>query len=109
MKKVSYDDIRYIGKYKRNSFFERYFCNWYISMSNRNEGWIKCRIKLWFYMLTFIPICLINFIGCLWDGGIKNFGIESRTIHHYNTTGLVNDGDETQFGRLKIIYNTKGN
>lgn len=104
MKRVSYDDIRYIGRYKRDSFFERYFCNWYISMSNQNEGWIKCEIKWWFYLITFIPFCLIIFIGCLWDGGIKNFGIEPRTIHHYNITGLIKEGDETQFGRLKLIY-----
>ena len=104
MKRVSYDDIRYIAQYKQRHFFGKYFCNWYIDMINANSGWFACKIKLWVYILIFIPMHLIFLISLLWDGGIKNFEIMPRTIQHYYTTGLTNEGDETQFGRLKLIY-----
>jgi hypothetical protein len=106
MKKISYNDAAYICRYKEKHFFERYFCNHYIWMNNPNEGIIKKDMKIWFYILTFIPICILQFVCLLWDGGIKHFEIPSINIMAYNVTGLTSDNDDTtMFGRFKQVYN----
>lgn len=37
-------------------------------------------MKMWAYILIFIPIHLIQLILCLWDGGLKTFEINERVI-----------------------------
>ena len=73
-------------------------------MKNANSGNIKCVCKWWIHALLFIPFCLIHFVWCLWDGGLKEFYVESPTVYSWNITGLSNDKENTQFGRLKIVY-----
>lgn len=106
MKKISYNDIAYICRFKENHFFRKHFCNNYIWMNNPNEGMMKCDMKIWFYILIFIPIHIINFVFLLWDGGIRHFEIMSRNVRTDNVTGLTIDNDDTtMFGRFKQVYN----
>lgn len=105
MKKISYIDAAYILNYKQRHLREKYLCNWYMELRNCNVGFMECRLKWWTYILLFVPVHILKFLYCLWDGGIKEFEIESRTLHQLNIVGGPNDGDETQFGRLKIIDN----
>lgn len=106
MKKISYNDVAYICRYKEKHFFEKYFCNHYIWMNNSNEGMMKCNMKIWFYILIFIPIHIIDFVYLLWNGGIKHFEITPINISTRNITGLTSDNDDTTtFGRFKQVYN----
>lgn len=106
MKKISYNDTAYIYRFKENHFFRKHFCNNYIWMNNPNEGMMKCDIKIWFYILIFIPIHIINSVFLLWDGGIKYSEIMPRNIRTDNITGLTCDNDDTtMFGRFKQVYN----
>ena len=106
MKKISYNDVAYICRFKKNHFFRKHFCNDYIWMNNPNEGKIKCDIKIWFYILIFIPANITNFIFLLWDGGIKYFKIMPRNVRIDNVVGLTCDNDDTtMFGRFKQVYN----
>lgn len=104
MKKISYNDAAYILRYKDNHWFEKYCCNWYIKLNNPNEGYIRCEQKLWFYIVSFIPLNVIGFLFCLWDGGIKNYYIQPKVIHTFVSCGLTNDDETTQFGRLKEVW-----
>lgn len=55
----------------------------FITYNLNKESWgytIKKRIKLIPYLIMFIPAHLIQLISCLWDGGIKYFEMEPRTI-----------------------------
>ena len=106
MKKISYNDVAYICRFKENHFFRKYFCNNYIWMNNPNTGKMKCVIKIWFYILIFIPVSIIDFVCLLWDGGIKHFEIMSRNVRTDIVTGLTSDNDDTTtFGRFKQVYN----
>ena len=51
---------------------------------------------------------LIDFCGCVWDGGIKTFSIQPRTIHNYGVTGLTTDDARTEFGRFKSVWEKNG-
>lgn len=105
MKKISYNDAAYIMRRNKKHWCEKYLCNWYIEMKNNNEGYIECRAKWWAYALLFIPVHLFLVFAYMWEEGLKNYTFEPRTLHHYYTCGSSKDGDETQFGRLKIIWN----
>ena len=44
-------------------------------------------LKLWVYMLLFIPYCLIKIIYVIWDGGLRDFNFPPKTLattHYYN-------------------------
>lgn len=105
MKKIKYEELAYICNYKKNHPLEKYFCNWYISLNNPNEGYLRCDQKLWFYILTFIPVHVLAFLYCIWDSGIKNFELQPITIHGYNCVGCTNESNNTRFGRLVEIWN----
>ena len=110
MKKISYNDVAYICSFKKNHFFRKHFCNNYIWMNNLNEGMLKCDMKIWFYILMFIPSCIIEFFYLLWDGGIKYFEFFPRNVRTDTITGLTSDNDDTtMFGRFKQVYNKKEN
>lgn len=105
MKKISYNEVAYICRYKEKHFFERYFCNHYIWMNNPNEGVIKKDMKIWFYILAFIPFCIFQLVYLSWNYGIKYFEIPSISTAH-TVTGLTSDNDDTtMFGRFKQVYN----
>ena len=105
MKKISYDEAAFIRRYKKKHRFEMYFCNWYIEKKNPNCGYMKLYMKKWVYMLLFIPIHVLTFLYCLWDGGIKEMSFHPRMMTYDNITGLTCDNDETtEFGRFKIIW-----
>jgi hypothetical protein len=75
-------------------------------MINPDAGKIKCVMKIWFYILIFIPVNIIDFIYLLWDGGIKHFEIMPRNVRTDIVTGLTSDNDDTtMFGRFKQVYN----
>ena len=104
MKKISFAQANYILRRKEKHSFERLFCDWKINVTSPNTGYITCTIKWWVYALLFLPVHLVTFIYCLWDGGIKEFRVQSREVHHYNSCGLTSDSAETQFGRLKEVW-----
>lgn len=105
MKKIKYEDAAYIRSYKKNHWFEKYFCNWFIELQNPNSGIMKLYMKRWLYILLFIPMHCIVFGLCLWDGGIKDFRINSRMMHCDTVVGLTCDNDDsTMFGRFKMIW-----
>ena len=105
MKKIKHSEAAYILCWKRPHLFVKYCCIWKIGMNEPITGRIVCNMRWWMYVLLFIPMHIIKFNLCLWDGGIKNFCIEPRIIHNYNIIGgLTIDDERTKFGRLKIIW-----
>lgn len=104
-KKIKYADYAYIAYYKENHFFQKHFCNNYISLNNKNEGMLGYNWKLWAYILAFIPLNITNLFYCIWACGLKNFEIEPRNIVCYNCIGFPSDDSSTQFGRLMEVWN----
>ena len=104
MKKIKYEEAAYIRRYKKNHLMERLFCVWYIQKINEVSGRMELYVKWWFYLLTFIPIHIFKLLGCMWDGGLKEFKFESRKATCNNVVGLTIDNSETEFGRFKEVW-----
>ena len=103
MKKISYKDAAFIFNYQRKHPVEKYLCTWTAALDNNVSGRMKLNYKWWVYLILFIPISLVTFIYCLYDGGIRDFEFPKRLCDFYYLTGAPSEGAETQFGRLKII------
>ena len=54
--------------------------NFYLRESGSGGYYLTEEIKLWFYILMFVPIHLTQLALCIWDGGLKTFEINSRVI-----------------------------
>ena len=54
--------------------------NFYLRKAEGGGYFLTEEIKLWFYILTFIPVHLTQLVLCIWDGGLKTFGVNSRIV-----------------------------
>lgn len=48
---------------------------------------IKKELKLWVYILIFIPYCLVEMAYTIWDNGLRYFSLPPKTLaftHYYN-------------------------
>lgn len=81
MKKINYEQCATLLNYSKKHPFERIACNHYIA---ENSACVRVitKIKLPVYILLFVPIHLLQAIALIWDGGLKEFSIESRTSNH---------------------------
>ena len=104
-KKISYKDAAFIFNYKKNHPVEKYCCTWTAMLDNNVSGWMKLYYKWWFYIILFLPISLVTFVYCLYDGGIRDFELPKRFCDLQYLMGAPNEGIETQFGRFKLVYN----
>ena len=83
-KEISLKDWDYIGTKNVSAKWLRPFCVY--TLEEVQKGTIKQEINIgWFtYLLMFIPVHILKLFWCLWDGGLKEFEIESRLItYHY--------------------------
>lgn len=104
MKKIKYEDAAYICRYTKEHFKEKYFCNWYIQKTSDTWGKMDLYVKWWFYILTFIPVHILQALWCVWDGGLKEFGFEPRRIQSHNVIGFKNDPSDSMFNRLAEVW-----
>lgn len=104
---ISYNQAAYILRYKQNHWFEKHCCNWALCKQNENAMTLYCHVKMWIYILLFIPNCLIHLGWCLWDGGLKEFCIDPVQVYAWNIVGFSKDDENTQFGRAKNIWEGK--
>ena len=54
--------------------------NFYLREAEGGGYYLTEEIKLWFYILMFVPIHLTQLVLCIWDGGLKTFEINSRVV-----------------------------
>lgn len=84
VKKIKYNDAAYILGYKGKHFIGKYFCNWTLIKRDDNNIEIYGKIKMWLYILLFLPSCLFQIFYLMWDGGLKEFEIENRIYTSMN-------------------------
>ena len=104
MKKIKYEDAAYICRYQKEHFKEKYCCNWYIQKTSDTWGKMDLYVKWWFYILTFIPVHVLQAFWCMWDGGLREFSFEPRRIQSHNVIGFKNDPSDSMFNRLKEVW-----
>ena len=54
--------------------------NFYLRDAEGGGYYLTEEIKMWFYILMFLPVHLTQLMLCIWDGGLKTFEINSRVV-----------------------------
>lgn len=54
--------------------------NCYLKEAEGGGYYFIAEVKLWAYILIFIPIHLAQLVLCIWDGGLKTFEISGRMV-----------------------------
>ena len=99
-KRITLKDWTYIGRLNYAAKWCRPFCS-YALVKKDDTTFIRYQsASLIMYLLLFIPVHLLQFFVCLWDGGLREFMIFGRA--------LGNDyihKHETAFARAEQIWN----
>ena len=79
-KKISSKDWTYIGKFNYAAKWCRPFCS-HTLIKQDDQTFIRDqKLGIFMYVLLFIPVHLIQFFECLWDGGLREFVILKREL-----------------------------
>nr|DAH55361.1 MAG TPA: hypothetical protein [Caudoviricetes sp.] len=110
-KRITLSDWTYIGKYNVCYDWARGLCDYYLLLDKDGAMYRKQDIKTWFYVLTFVPICLINIVLCIIDGGLVEFEIPYKTLDK-TFLGMKKDEDTissaiggVSYDKAKEIWN----
>lgn len=81
-KNITKKELNHIGVSQSGAKWIRPFC--VHSLEEVQSSVIKHEVKLgWFgYLLLFVPVHIFKFFWCIWDGGLKEFEIETRQIRY---------------------------
>lgn len=64
--------------------------NFYLKDVEGGGYYLTEEVKLWAYILLFVPVHLAQLILCIWDGGLKTFEINDRvSFQEYLSFGSV--------------------
>lgn len=92
-KRISRKEWEYIGKYNPAAKWLRPLCSYTLEKESDNEFIRVCRVSWPVYLLIFIPVHLVQFFYCMWDGGLKHFEFEKRLLgYDYIEERGVNEG-----------------
>ena len=103
-KRITLSDWTYIGKYNVCYDWARGLCDYYLLLDEDKALYRRQDIKTWFYVLTFIPICLINIVLCIIDGGLVGFEIPHKTLDKM-FLGMQKDKDTISCATYGVSYN----
>ena len=78
-KRITLRDWTYIGIYNPVAKWARPLASY--TLEEFDGGFRReCKIPMWLYLIIFIPVHLLQFFYCMWDGGLREFSIEGRHI-----------------------------
>lgn len=94
--------------YKRELTFKEKFCvNYYVEFCKYGDISIERNIKLLPFILLFIPICLIECIYLIWNGGLREFRLPIRnfcpTRYYYTDYKTLNPTIQKMLDESKKI------
>lgn len=94
--------------YKRELTFKEKFCvNHYVEFCEYGDISIERNIKLLPFILLFIPICLIECIYLMWNGGLREFRLPIRnfcpTRYYYSDYKTLNPTIQKMLDESKRI------
>lgn len=79
-KKITIEDWTEIGKYNYAAKWIQRFCRYDLIKEPDGRFKREQRIGLIPYCLMFIPVHILQFFYCLWDGGLKEFEFAERYL-----------------------------
>ena len=82
-KRITRNQWEYIGKYNPAAKWLRPLCSY--TLEEIEGGYRRiCRVPWLIYLVIFIPVHLVQFFYCVYDGGLKEFEIAERLIGYDN-------------------------
>ncbi len=99
-KKISSKDWMYIGKLNYAAKWCRPFCSHTLIKQDETTFIRDQKLGIFMYALLFIPVHLIQFFECLWDGGLREFTILGRALGRDYI-----EKQQTAFARAEQIWN----
>ena len=103
-KRITQAEWEYIGKYNPAAKWIRPFCSYFL-VKTENGFRRECKINLLIYLITFIPVHLLQALWCMWDGGLKEFEFVGRLLGHDN---IKEHGENMgAFSKAKEIWEKK--
>lgn len=79
-KRISYDEWRMIGQYNHAKPWVRNLCTYTLTKESDTKYRRDQYIPVWFFALAFIPVCVIQAVWCMFDGGLKEFELPKRYL-----------------------------
>lgn len=76
---ISAQDWEYIGGRNPIRKWARVFCR-YVLVEKGDRVLRRAEIRLVPYLLLLIPVSVITFLACAWDGGLKGFSLPPLRI-----------------------------
>jgi hypothetical protein len=98
-KKISLKTWTYIGKLNYADKWCRPLCTYQLIKQNETTYKRVQKVSLLSYLIMFVPIHILQFLWCLWDGGIKEFTILKRELGY----DVLSKGSEA-FIRAESIF-----
>lgn len=68
---ISYENASHIMGYKKKHWFKQHCCVWKITKCQYDNYQIECEIRIFIYILIFIPCVLFQTIYNIWECGLK--------------------------------------
>ena len=115
-RKISYADYMMLGNIKKPSLAECLFCKHYLEhYPETKNGIVRTlesyafvrQMRLWAYVLLFIPAHVLEFFHCLWDGGLREFApfIYKNMISRYQFYATDRDIAPSTFNKCEEMWN----
>lgn len=79
MKKISYEDYSWIGNRCVSNWIAR-MCTYELNKDGGNNYTVDIYVGLSIYIILCIPVHVIEFFRCIWNGGLKKFSPVGRHI-----------------------------
>lgn len=79
-KRISLKDWTYIGKGNYAAKWCRSLCTYTLIKQDDMTFIREQKLDLFMYILMFLPMHLLQFFECLWDGGLREFTILKREL-----------------------------
>ena len=79
-KKITLDQWTMIGKYNYAVKWVRKACAYTLTKETDTKYRRDQYIPLWLYVVLFVPVCVVQAVWCMWDGGLKDFELPERYL-----------------------------
>ena len=96
--KISYKEYKEIMALKKEYFIQK-LMEYELVFAGNGFCTIKTYIPMWLYIIAFIPMHIVLAVFCMWDGGLKEFELQSRYITRWSFMS-----DDEPYKRAKKIY-----
>ena len=83
MEKLTYNEFAKAVGYKKPHRFMKLACN-FTRESRKYDDVFRVHVKLFWFIILFIPACIIEFFGRIWTDVIMDFDLPERLVGRYS-------------------------